>query len=299
MTVKMTVKTIFWQAITPIHTGVGQTSASVIDLPIARETATNYPVIPASSIKGVLRDGNGLDLKDESSKAVHAREVYGFAGREVEVNGKKEKISQAADLSFTDARVLCLPVRSYKGTYALLTCPLVLQRFTRDMKAFGLTPDSLSIPEPKEDEAFVTSETLVYTDKDKKQQVILEDIDLISSQPDAAISIGSSIAQQLFTDETERNIFLERFVIVHNDVFTFFSETAMEVSARIKLNSDTKTVDKETGGLWYEEAIPAETIFSSFAISAKDNFTELENRSPIQIGGKASVGRGLLRMVVR
>ena len=278
----MNVKTILWQAITPIHTGVGQTSASVIDLPIARESATNYPVIPASSIKGVLRDGrDGL-------------EAFGFVNKETEElddKGKKKKISQAADLTFTDARVLCLPVRSYKGTYALLTCPLVLQRLTRDMKAFGLTADFSSIPSPEENEALVSGDTLNFGG-----QVILEDIDLTATESKEAKSIGLSIAQKLFTDKTEQDIFLERFSIVHNDVFTFFSQTAMEVSAHIALETETKTV--KDGQLWYEEAIPAEAIFSSFATSTNGNFSEVENRNQVQIGGKASVGRGLLRMVV-
>jgi CRISPR-associated protein Cmr4 len=276
----MMAKTVLWQAITPVHTGTGQASASAIDLPIARETATNYPLIPASSIKGVLRDGqDGL-------------EEYGFVNKEVEVDGKKQKISQAGDLSFTDARILCLPVRSYKGTFALLTCPLVLQRLTRDMAAFGLTSDISNIPEPQETEALVTSDTLVMN-----TQVIFEDIDLTEKQSDPAKQIGSSIAQQLFTEETERGLFLQRFAIVHNDVFAFFSETAMEVNARIALEHESKTV--KDGQLWYEEAIPAETIFSSFVTSRKGSFSAIENRSPIQIGGKASIGRGLLRMVVR
>ncbi len=274
------VKTILWQAITPIHTGVGQTSASVIDLPVMRETATGYPVIPATSIKGVLRDGRtGL-------------EAYGYANKEVEVNGEKKNLSQAADLSFTDARLLCLPVRSYKGTYALLTCPLILERFIRDQKAFGLTPTLSGIPKPSETEALTTGETLVHTSK----KVILEDIDLDAKASDEAKNIGSSIAQQLFDDQAERSIFLERFTIVHNDVFAFFSETALEVTARIALHEDTKTV--KDGGLWYEEAIPAEAIFTSFAMSSKGNWAELEQRKVIQIGGKASVGRGLLRMAV-
>jgi CRISPR-associated protein Cmr4 len=237
-------------------------------------------LIPASSIKGVLRDGqDGL-------------EEYGFVNKEIEVGGKKQKISQAGDLSFTDARILCLPVRSYKGTFALLTCPLVLQRLTRDKAAFGLTSDISNIPEPQETEALVTSETLVMN-----AQVILEDIDLTATQSDPAKQIGSSIAQQLFTEETEHELFLQRFAIVHNDVFAFFSETAMEVNARIALEHQSKTV--KDGQLWYEEAIPAETIFSSFVTSRKGSFSAIENRSPIQIGGKASIGRGLLRMVVR
>lgn len=277
----LSVKTILWQAITPIHTGVGQTSASVIDLPIMRETATGYPVIPATSIKGVLRDGrDGL-------------EAYGYVGKEVEVNGEKKKLSQAADLSFTDARLLCLPVRSYKGTYALLTCPLILERFTRDQQAFGLTPVFSSIPKPSETEALTTSETLVHTSK----KVVLEDIDLQAVESDDAKTIALSIAQQLFSDEAEQTVFAQRFAIVHNDVFAFFSETAMEVTARIALETETKTV--KDGQLWYEEAVPSEAIFSSFATSTRGDFAELEHRKTVQIGGKASVGRGLLRMVVR
>ena len=280
---KTTFKTILWHAITPIHTGVGQTSASVIDLPIARETATGYPVIPATSIKGVLRNG-----RDEL-------EAFGYVGKEggeLDENGKKKKISRAADLSFTDARILCLPVRSYKGTYALLTCPLILERLIRDQKAFGLQPAFLSIPVPTAQQALVTGESLVHSNN----EVILEDIDLTASESPEAKTIGSSFAQQLFNDASEQSSFLERFAIVHNDVFNFFSETALEVTARIALEPDMKTV--KDGQLWYEEAIPSEAIFTSFATSIKGDFTELGNQRVIQIGGKASVGRGLLRMVV-
>ena len=280
----MNVKTMLWQAITPIHTGVGQTSASVIDLPVMRETATGYPVIPATSIKGVLRNGReGL-------------EAYGFAGKETEEldeQGRKKKISRAAELSFTDAKLLCLPARSYKGTYALLTCPLILERFVRDQKAFGLTPAFSSVHVTDETSALVTGQTLVHP----SQKVILEDIDLTAIQSNEASTIGSSITAQLFTESIEQAVFTQRFAIVHNDVFAFFSQTAMEVTARIALETDTKTV--KDGGLWYEEAIPSEAIFSGFITSTTGNFSDVERRSVVQIGGKASVGRGLLRMVVR
>jgi heat shock protein HtpX len=41
-------------------------------------------------------------------------------------------LENAAELTLTDARLLLLPVRSYAGTFALLTCPLVLERLKRD-----------------------------------------------------------------------------------------------------------------------------------------------------------------------
>lgn len=78
--------------------------------------------------------------------------------------------------------------------------------------------------------------------------------------------------------------------MVSNDVFAYFCEMGLEVIARVRLENERKIV--ANGALWYEEAIPAETVFSSFAIG--DGFEEL-NRPYVQIGGQASVGRGLLR----
>ena len=79
----MHAKMIFWQALTPVHPGTGQDSSSVIDLPVAREAATGFPVIPASSLKGVLRDGRD----DEQSNR-----LFG-------------SLENAAELTLTDARL--------------------------------------------------------------------------------------------------------------------------------------------------------------------------------------------------
>lgn len=40
---------------TSLHPGTGQVSGTV-DLPVAREKTTNYPVIVGSSLKGALKD---------------------------------------------------------------------------------------------------------------------------------------------------------------------------------------------------------------------------------------------------
>lgn len=111
----MQTKAFFLQALTPVHPGTGQVSGSVIDLPVAREAATGFPLIPASSLKGVLRDGRA----DEA-----ANKVFG-------------SLEQMGELTLTDARLLLLPVRSYAGTFALITCPLVLQRWQRDAEAWA------------------------------------------------------------------------------------------------------------------------------------------------------------------
>ncbi|ADH65190.1 hypothetical protein Mesil_3378 (plasmid) [Allomeiothermus silvanus DSM 9946] len=257
----MHAKMIFWQALTPVHPGTGQDSSSVIDLPVAREAATGFPVIPASSLKGVLRDGRD----DEQSNR-----LFG-------------SLENAAELTLTDARLLLLPVRSYAGTFALLTCPLVLERLKRDQKALGLPELKAPIPNPGQTEALVPKNTQIV----HANQVILEDIDL-SATVGGAEALAQELGQLVFGAES--NYFVGRFALVSNDVFAYFCEMGLEVIARVRLENERKIV--ANGALWYEEAIPAETVFSSFAIG--DGFEEL-NRPYVQIGGQASVGRGLLR----
>lgn len=277
-------KLLIWQAITPVHSGTGQSSAGNIDLPIAREVATHYPMIPASSIKGVLRDGDGL-RKDEKDIITAGDRIYGYVnkktGRKNE-SGEDERESSAGKLTFTDARLLCLPVRSYRGTFALLTCPLIIHRLERDMRALGLKVDA-SLSNFSQDitdgKAHAVGQTLVYRGK-----VLFEDIDMDMVDCPQAKALASTLTQW-----TNRADLKEHLAVVPNDVFAYFSETAMEVSARIALDPSTKTV-KGTA-LWYEEALPAESVLSSFVLS---DTTEFEPKSFIQVGGKGSIGKGLL-----
>ncbi len=282
----MQTKAFFLQALTPVHPGTGQVSGSVIDLPVAREAATGFPLIPASSLKGVLRDGRGLAKDDESLEAQAARKIFGYVGKKrQDDSGPESDISQAAELTLTDARLLLLPVRSYAGTFALITCPLVLQRWQRDAEALGL---SLKLPQP----GITGEEALAGRAIQYNNQVILEDIDLNVQGPSEALA--KAISGLLFGKEEPDLI--ERLALVSNDVFCYFCQTGLEVIARVRLESASKTV--ASGALWYEEAIPAETVFSSFAL-AKDpaHFAELHRRPYLQIGGEASVGRGLLRVL--
>ena len=250
---------LIWQAITPVHAGTGQTSAGVVDLPIAREVATKFPVIPSSSIKGVLRDGR----EDE------------------EANRRYGSPDAAAKLTFTDARLLCLPVRSYRGTFALVTCPLVVQRLARDLKALGLPHELPDLPADLE-KAHITSDTLQHGG-----EVLFEDIDLEAFKCPNATALAEVLSKW-----TGRDDLAKRLAVVPNDVFTYFSETATEVAAHIALEPDAKTV--KGGALWYEEALPAETFLSSFLLKNGEDF---RMRSPLQIGGKGSVGKGLLSVL--
>jgi len=274
---------VYLHAITPVHSGTGQTVA-VIDLPIAREKATGWPIIPGSSLKGVVRGaGPGEDPRMDK--------LFGTP-------------EQAGDLVLTDQRILCLPVRSFFGTFAWVTCPLVLDRFVKDMTGVGAgVPFTCNIPSVTgEDACTVTESTKLTHAQQAPLKVYLEDLDLNATKDTGTTNIAAALAGKLFADDAQaQKHFTERFAIVSDELFNFVSETGTEVAARIKLDHKTGTTSGPEGNLWYEEAVPAESIFAGAALSADDQDVVgvLKGISCIQIGGNASVGRGLCRLVVQ
>ena len=108
------------RSLSPVHCGVGQ-GLNDIDLPTARNIISGHPIVPASSIKGVLKDeflNNGL-------------------GKKTGDNNWKEKVQSlfgddlsefASSISVGDANLLALPVRSFFGTFAYLASPYSIQQ---------------------------------------------------------------------------------------------------------------------------------------------------------------------------
>src|ERR1051326_4223823 len=103
----MNAQLLFIHALSPLHAGTGQ-GVGVIDLPIARETATGLPYLPGSSIKGTLRDSGEIN---EDERQVIFGPPTEYAG------------DNAGSAQFADARLLLLPVRSLAGTFAWVTSP--------------------------------------------------------------------------------------------------------------------------------------------------------------------------------
>ena len=284
----------FLHAITPLHPGTGQ-SVDVVDLPVAREKATGWPVVPGSSVKGTLRS----ECADKPTK----ERLFG-------------KEDSGGPISFTDMRLLCLPVRSYFGTFAWVTSPLALRRFERDDVALGakeqlwaldkgagiaVTDEACLLPAAASQSGAVAgaapNSALV-----RKGRVCFEDLNFTGTASAVAATVGEALSDVTGID---RDTFVKRFAIVSDMAFDFLCETGTEVAARIALGEDGTTSGKG-GNLWYEEAVPAESIFCGWAIESgasrdalPDAWKIVEAAKTIQIGGNATVGRGICRLVVK
>lgn len=284
-------------ALSALHCGTGQ-SVGVVDLPIARAKATKLPIVPGSSLRGVLRDAvaaNGDGDEDEEAL---------FGPRKVTDNER----AFAGALAVGDANLLALPVRSLGGVVCYATSPFILNRYARDL---GRTEKRHPpVPTLEGDHALVGPKSLNRVkDKDGKEAtVVLEDVDLRAQENKAAEQWAQHVADVIHAnDENSRRDVIARFAILPDDVMDFLSETATEVRARVAIDPETGTV--KGGALWYEENLPAESVLwgvlalsSSARPGGERTEEDLAKLLPtvgplLQLGGNASVGHGLVRFI--
>jgi CRISPR-associated protein Cmr4 len=288
-------KAYLLHALSPLHAGTGH-AADVIDLPIARMKATGIPIVPGSSIKGVLRDarkkpsGSGDNRHDDKWLATFGPETQN-AG------------DHAGALVVSDARLLALPVRSFKGTFAYVTCPLLLRLAKRDLGSEG---KDMPTPSLKDQKAMVGLENVI----DHGGKLYLQDLDLtLATGGEKEVKQWSDwLAPLVCGKDANDDILSKRFAIVDDDTMSFLWETATQLDQRVRLNEQTRTVD--TGALWLEESLPVETILIGLMEADRSRRPEFSNwpaadvlkfavpsEMTLQFGGKATTGHGRCRLL--
>jgi CRISPR-associated protein Cmr4 len=273
-------------ALSALHCGTGQ-SAGIVDLPIARDRATQLPLVPGSSLRGVLREVFHNDPASQSLETV----LFGPRSK------GDDDVLHAGALAMGDAHLLLLPIRALAGIVAYATCPFILKRYAKDIE------NPPSVPQVTDTEARHANQNVNQIGN----KVVLEDLDLTPHRCAATEAWATRIAAAIFPEgkpeDTDAQTDLkQRFLILSDSVFSFLAETATEIRARIAIDANTGVVKK--GALWYEENLPAETVLwgiyalsDSRAKDRQDKAAELAQKIPqrllLQLGGKAGVGRGL------
>ena len=285
----MTTRLLITHALSPLHAGTGQ-SVGAIELAIARDRATNHPYLPASSLKGALR-ARAVDQWDEP-------DVFALFGPDTE-----HAADHAGSVLFGDANLLLLPVRSVAGTFAWVTSHYLLHRFARDCAEAGRKGLPLPAPPESLEECRITSKSALKVPVQGKARVVFEDLDL---QPSGSSldALASMLGELVFPgDDTWQSLLEQRLCVVHDDVMSFFALHGTDVVARVALKHESKTV----ANLWHEESLPAETVLVSLVTAAPHGKTGKSAakliqgldgllKGSVQLGGKATVGRGRCRL---
>ena len=281
MSINQKIMTLF--AKTPVHVGADN-SVGAVDSPVMRERHTRFPIIPGSSLKGVIsdlwndliesgktdKDGKIIKIRRPNSDVQHLFGSDDFAGQ----------------LIIGEAKVLAFPVRSAKGSFAWLTCPLALQRYKRDA-AVDFEVQSIT----ESSECLASKEVVLDNNK-----VVLEEYCLTSK---GLCKETAKILSTLSEDDIYKTI-VDRLVIVSDEMFSYFVEHSCSVVTRIKIENDTGTV--KGGALFSQEQVPAETMFYSVvgAFEKKQNSAsealiklaaKIDN-STIQVGANETIGLG-------
>lgn len=278
---------------TPLHVGAGN-SVGAVDSPVMRERHTGFPIIPGSSIKGVLADLWSEDMEkikrgnSETWVRKNDSEAAWLFGQEEYKNNGDKVAAGAGALLIGEARPLVFPVRSAKHGFAWITCPLALSRYSRDA---GI---KITVPVLAGAEDCYASEGVTVKDK-----VILEEYCLTVKGPQTiADKLTGLVADDLWSTLGTR------LVIVSDEMFAYFVRNACEVVTRVKVDDETGTVAK--GALFNQENVQSETVFYSVlhaqagkgskrtpseALAALQEKLE-SSKNLLQLGGDETIGLG-------
>jgi len=251
------------RALSSVHCGVGQGSSD-IDLPTARHAVSGHPLIPGSSLKGVLKDEflNGRYYKDQYLGKIRAL----FGG------DPTDRESYASAISVGDANLVALPTRSNFGTFAYLASTYTLQMF-KDLCMRVGKKNCPAIPtfgqvDPQNGHYKVALTTDSVLCAPGTKNVYLEELDL---NEDASLKAtcdawADLLSKHFFADEEGQKLFKKRFAIVDDNALNFLTETALPVDPHIAI--DDKTGCVKDGALWYEETMAPETLLALFLLIA-------------------------------
>ena len=279
------------KVITPLHAGSGQ-DLGIVDLPIQRERHTSYPKIEASGLKGAIRQNfrNNVKAKDDIDI----------------IFGPETSGDHAGALGFTDARILLFPVKSAKGVFAWITSPAILTKFLNEMEMIEANIN-FKVQRLENGKCSIAANSELKINNDA---VVLEEY---------CFKLGDNISDdiiQVLKKFTAIENLEKQLMILSDDDFKDFINLSTEVITRTKI--DTKTGTVQAGALFTEEYLPAESILYSLAIvnsifSSKDKKEQFvngkrdeeavlsywENNIPkfMQIGGNATIGKGLVEIV--
>ena len=284
---------VFLYAVSPVHMGAGQ-AVDVIDNPIQRERHTKHPCFAGSGIKGAVR---------------HSYQALG--GDEADIARLLGPDSNSGDLhagavSFGDAQMLALPVRSLKGGYVYATCPQALARAQRLLALTGKAPAWPGV-KVQDGACLIANPALLSGDK-----LHLEAFEYSAKASEDLAKIAADLATRALPADDAYQFFAGKLktdlVLLSDTDFGYFAQNAMLVEPHVRIDPETGTASD--GGLFYTENLPPESLLiaplmaSQTRTGKQDNhldaeavFTKLKpllDGRLLQIGGDATTGRGLV-----
>ena len=292
---------LFLYAVSPVHMGAGQ-AVGIIDNPIQRERHTGHPCFAGSGIKGAVRHG----FTAIGGDAALIPRLFGPDAGSSELH--------AGAVSFGDAQLVALPVRSLKNGYVYATCPQAISRAQRLLGLIGVKADWPALAVDEGGCLLVNPALLVdQLIEGRPTKVLhLEAFEYTAKVSPELPKLAADLAAKAFPAEAAYAFFRDKFsqdlVLLSDTDFAYFAQNAMLVEPHVRIDPETGTAKE--GGLFYTENLPPESLLiapmlaSQTRTGKKDDWmdamdvhtkmkTVLDGRL-LQIGGDVTTGRGLV-----
>lgn len=296
---------VFLYAVSPVHMGAG-TATGLIDNPIQRERHTNHPSFAGSGIKGAVRHSfeqlcSGAEQDRDLKEMI--RLLFGPESGATELH--------AGAVSFGDAQLVAFPVRCLRNGYVYATSPQALAR-TRRLLSLAGEPVDWCVPTVANGDCVVADKGVLNGDK-----LYLEAFEYDSRDVGSVAALAKDLALKALPDKPGYEFFRDKIasdlVVLSDTDFAYFCDNATLVEPHVRIDENTGTA--ADGGLFYTENLPPESLLlaplmasrtrsarKDDAMEAHEVFLKLRNamdQKVLQIGGDATIGRGLVAVKVQ
>lgn len=283
---------VFLYAVSPVHLGAGN-AVGIIDNPIQRERHTGHPSFAGSGIKGALRHG----FESLGGDKAHIDHLFGPEAGAATLH--------AGAVSFGDAQLIALPLRSLKGGYVYATCAQALARAQRLLGLIGIDTSWPVLPSVADGDCLLANPALLTADKlhlEAFEYIATVSTDLPKLSADLATrALPQGDGYAYFRDKLKTDL-----VLLSDTDFAYFSANAMLVEPHVRIDPDTGTASD--GGLFYTENLPPESLLVAPLLASQASTSKEETPAEavmaqikavidgklLQIGGDATTGRGLV-----
>lgn len=306
-----------------IHPGIGQNEGA-IDLPVAREAATDYPYVPGSGLKGALRAaarehwpdlptggtaGDAADCAADNDPSPVAEtgatddpaptdEIADSGTAELGPARRSEPSPEVADLFgrsdnagsllIFDLRLVLLPVRCLTASYRWLTCPHLLERLCRDQRRANGADPGWEPPQAPPDQHYLGQ---------GEAQLQLEER-TFARHGDITEEVLTALTQ-VFPDTQAATRLAPQLAIVSDRDFAWFARYGLPVQPRNALDPESK----KSKALWFEETVPPDTLMYALVSTRGADAAKLMQLAEVfgspaylQVGGNETVGQGWFRV---
>lgn len=286
---------LFIKALTPLHVGTGRGEAIHVDLPIQRDEF-GFPTIWSSSLKGALR-AHYKDRDKGDKDGCRRRVIFGPEPASREVS------EQSSAASFLDSRLLFIPARTLTNVWTYVTSSHMLERLNTYISLMNKPATEIQDPGDK----VLTSRSDLIVNGN----VILNEVELKAEHKAGIVEKLKEVLPKDIISSIEK----KGLALIPDSISKTIVNKSLLIQHRVRLKEETKTV--ESGALWSEEYLPAESIMISMIICKNPGknkskcydeelngekickyLKEAYDGQALPIGGRETIGKGLVRIYI-